>query len=132
MLTSSSTIAYSPITTWGPICASGCTRAVGETVAEGSTGISLYDTGVVGLSVAEIADRLKADWEGEGGVEIAGVAPLELAGPADVSFVGNRKAAAAAGKWRPGCPLVTKAFPHDRALLPPSPPRRASSRPVAL
>ncbi len=105
---------------------------MGETVAEGSTGISLYDTGVVGLSVAEIADRLKADWEGEGGVEIAGVAPLELAGPADVSFVGNRKAAAAAGKSRAGCLLVTNDFPKGRTLIRVSDPRGAFARVVHL
>src|SRR5437867_13271352 len=41
MMTSCSTIANSPITTPGPITASGCTRAVGAICEEGSTGIRL-------------------------------------------------------------------------------------------
>src|ERR1700749_703640 len=90
--TSSSTIANSPIFTCGPTRASGCTRAVVATQAEGSTGISLYDREV--MRVSEIAGRLNAKFEGDGELEITSAAPLESAGPTEIAFVQNRKAAA--------------------------------------
>src|SRR5260370_502581 len=70
-------------------------------MAEGSIGISLYDTGM--LRVEEIAGQLKAAWEGQGDLEITGVAPLESAGASDIAFVGNRKAAADATRSHAPC-----------------------------
>src|SRR6266849_6826937 len=104
MQTSSSMMANSPISAW----------AVAATMAEGSIGISLYDTGM--LRVEEIAGQLKAAWEGQGDLEITGVAPLESAGASDIAFVGNRKAAANAAQSRAGCLLVTEDFPKARTL----------------
>ena len=82
------------------------------------------------MRVFEIASRLKADCEGERDLEITGVAPLELAGPADISFVGTRKAAAAAAQSRAGCLLVTGDFPKGRTLIRVSDPRGAFARVV--
>src|SRR5258706_12229551 len=130
MLTSSSKMANSPITTWAEICAFGCTRAVAATMAEGSIGISLYDTGM--LRVEEIAGELKAAWEGQGDLEITGVAPLESAGASDIAFVGNRKAAANATQSRAGCLLVTDDFPKARTLIRVADPRAAFAQVVRL
>src|SRR5260370_18063874 len=84
-------------------------------MAEGSIGISLYDTGM--LRVEEIAGQLKAAWEGHGDLEITGVAPLESAGASDIAFVGNRKAVASAAQSRAGCLLLTEDFPKGRTLI---------------
>jgi UDP-3-O-[3-hydroxymyristoyl] glucosamine N-acyltransferase len=99
-------------------------------MAEGSIGISLYDTGV--LRVAEIAAQLKAGWEGEGDLEIAGVAPLESAGARDISFAGNRKAAANAVNSQAGCLLVTEEFPKGRTLIRVADPRAAFAHAIRL
>jgi UDP-3-O-[3-hydroxymyristoyl] glucosamine N-acyltransferase len=99
-------------------------------MAEGSIGISLYDTGV--LRVAEIAAQLKAAWEGEGNLEITGVAPLESAGASDISFAGNRKAAANAASSRAGCLLVTEEFPKGRTLIRVADPRAAFAHVIRL
>jgi UDP-3-O-[3-hydroxymyristoyl] glucosamine N-acyltransferase len=69
------------------------------------------------VRVAEIADYLKAVFEGAGDLEIAGVAPLESAGPREIAFIGNRKAAAHAGQSRAGCLLVTNEFPAGRTVI---------------
>src|SRR5258708_15949871 len=130
MQTSSSMMANSPITAWAEICAFGCTRAVAATMAEGSIGISLYDTGM--LRVEEIDGQLNAGWEGQGDLEITGVAPLESAGVSDIAFVGNRKAAAIAAQSRAGCLLVTEDFPKGRTLIRVADPRGAFAQVVRL
>src|SRR5260370_16194243 len=99
-------------------------------MAEGSIGISLYDTGM--LRVEEIAGQLKAAWEGQGDLEITGVAPLESGGVNDIAFVGNRKAAANAAQSRAGCLLVTDDFPMGRTLIRVADPRAAFARVVQL
>jgi UDP-3-O-[3-hydroxymyristoyl] glucosamine N-acyltransferase len=99
-------------------------------MAEGSIGISLYDTGV--LRVAEIAGRLNAVWEGLGDLEISGVAPLESAGSNDIAFVANRKAVANASDSRAGCLLVTEDFPKGRTLIRVADPRGAFAHVVRL
>ncbi len=87
---------------------------MGATFADGSTGISLYHTGV---RVDEIAGRLSATFEGAGELEITGAAPLDSAGPREIAFVGNSRAAALAASSRAGCLLVTDAFPAGRTLI---------------
>ncbi|HEY6392601.1 MAG TPA: UDP-3-O-(3-hydroxymyristoyl)glucosamine N-acyltransferase [Bryobacteraceae bacterium] len=84
------------------------------------------------LRVAEIAGQLNAAWEGQGDLEITGVAPLESAGPNDIAFVGNRKAAASAAESRAGCLLVTEDFPKGRTLIRATDPRGAFARVVRL
>ncbi len=69
------------------------------------------------MRVKEIADHLKAAWEGNGDLEIVSVAPLESAARQDLSFVGNRKAAAAATQSLAGCLLVPVDFPKSRTLI---------------
>src|SRR5260370_28245722 len=99
-------------------------------MAEGSIGISLYDTGM--LRVEEIAGQLNAGWEGQGDLEITGVAPLESAGVSEIAFVGNRKAAAIAAQSRAGCLLVTEDFPKARTLIRVTDPRAAFAQVVRL
>ena len=55
------------------------------------------------MTVREIAERLRADPEGEGNLEIGGVQPLEEAGPDDISFVEGRRAEKRAAESRAGC-----------------------------
>src|SRR5579884_4079656 len=116
MQTSDSMTQNSPTTHCAPITACGCTRAVGATVAEASMAISCIISGVK-MRVAEIAAFLRARFEGDGDVAIEGVAPVETAGPGELSFVGNRKAALAAADSRAGCLLVPADFPPGRTLI---------------
>src|SRR5438105_11164677 len=91
---------YSPTTACAPILASACTRAVGAIIAEGSMAINLYHTGVL---VSDIARLLETGWEGEGGRDIRGAAPLSSAAPDQLSFAANRKALAEASESKAGC-----------------------------
>jgi UDP-3-O-[3-hydroxymyristoyl] glucosamine N-acyltransferase len=84
------------------------------------------------LRVTEIAGELKAAWEGDGGLDITGVAPLESAGPREMAFVGNRKAAAGAHLSSAGCVLVTPDFPKGRTLIRVADPRGACARVIQL
>jgi UDP-3-O-[3-hydroxymyristoyl] glucosamine N-acyltransferase len=84
------------------------------------------------LRVREIANQLKAAWEGEGDLEIAGVAPLESAARADLSFVGNRKAAAVASQSAAGCLLVADDFPKGRTVIRVRDPRGALAAAIPL
>ena len=84
------------------------------------------------LRVEEIAGQLKAAWEGQGDLEITGVAPLESAGASDIAFVGNRKAVASAAHSRAGCLLVTEDFPQGRTLIRVADPRAAFAQVVRL
>jgi UDP-3-O-[3-hydroxymyristoyl] glucosamine N-acyltransferase len=82
--------------------------------------------------VGEIAGQLNACWEGQGDLEITGVAPLESAGATDIAFVGNRKAAASAAQSGAGCLLVTEDFPKGRTLIRVTDPRGAFAHVVRL
>ena len=84
------------------------------------------------MRVSEIAEYLKARWEGEGERDIQGVAPLETAGPADVAFVGSRKAASAAGQSQAGCLLVPDEFPQGRTVIRVREPRAAFAAVIQL
>jgi UDP-3-O-[3-hydroxymyristoyl] glucosamine N-acyltransferase len=84
------------------------------------------------LRVTEIAAELKAVWEGDGRLDITGVAPLESAGPREIAFVGNRKAAAGAHLSSAGCLLVTPDFPKGRTLIRVDDPRGACARVIRL
>ena len=53
------------------MCASGCTRAVGAMLADGSMGITLYHNGML---VRELAGMLGAIWEGDGDRDVRRVA----------------------------------------------------------
>jgi UDP-3-O-[3-hydroxymyristoyl] glucosamine N-acyltransferase len=107
----------SPIVHCGPTTALACTRAVGDTAAEGSIGIPLYHTDAKGegiLRVRELAVLLSAEFEGNGEIEISGAAPVDLAGPTDLSFASG-PALAKAGLSRAGCLIVPQTFENRPA-----------------
>src|SRR5688572_27006980 len=107
--------------------ASGSTRAVGATIADGSVGITSYDTGVL---VREIAQALGAPFEGDGERIIASVAPVESAGTDQISFVGGKKIRDSAA----GCLLVNAEYPNPGAVtvIRVRDPRAAFARVVAM
>ena len=86
------------------------------------------------MRIRELAERLQAPFEGDGGREISGVAPLESAGPEHLSFAGSRKAAAEAAVSAAGCLLVSFDFenPGGRAVIRVEVPRAAFARAIAL
>ncbi len=77
------------------------------------------------MRVREIADQLKAVWEGDGELQIGSVAPLESSAPDALSFVAGRKAASAALESPAGCLLVPEEFPKGRTLIRVRDPRAA-------
>ncbi len=84
------------------------------------------------MRVKQIADHLQAECEGDGDLEITGVAPLESASPADLAFVGNRKAVAAAKGSRAGCLLVPEDFAQGGTLIRVRDPRAAFASVIPL
>ncbi len=84
------------------------------------------------MRVSEIADHLKAAWEGDGALEISGVAPVESAARPEIAFVGNRKTAASAAASSAGCLLVTDEFPAGGTLIRVPDPRAAFARVIGL
>ncbi len=60
------------------------------------------------MRVRELAEWLGATFEGDGEKELSGVAPLDTAGPAEVAFVGGRKAAEQSASSSAGCLLVPR------------------------
>jgi UDP-3-O-[3-hydroxymyristoyl] glucosamine N-acyltransferase len=82
------------------------------------------------VKVREIAEWLAATFEGDGEKEIAAVGALDTAGAAELSFVGNRKAAIAAQASAAGCLLVTPDYPNPagRTLIRVAEPRTAFAR----
>lgn len=84
------------------------------------------------MRVIEIAEHLNAGCEGDANLEISGVSSLESAGPLELAFVGNRKAAAAAAESRAGCLLVTQDFPKGRTVIRVGDPRGAFATVIGL
>src|SRR5690348_382319 len=82
------------------------------------------------MRVRELAEWLGATYEGDGEKEVAGVAPLETAGSADVAFVGSRKAAEQADASAAGCLLVPVEWPSPsyRTVIRVPEPRTAFAR----
>ncbi len=82
------------------------------------------------MRVRELAEWLGATFEGDGEKELAGVAPLDTAGDADVAFVGNRKAALQAASSAAGCLIVPMEWPSpsDRTIVRAAEPRTAFAR----
>src|SRR5215469_14902066 len=82
------------------------------------------------MRVWELAEWLGATFEGDGEVELSGVAALEAAGSNDVAFVGNRKGAAQARNSEAGCLLVPLEWPSpaSRTLIRVAEPRAAFAR----
>lgn len=84
------------------------------------------------MRVEEIAGLLNAAYEGAGDVEIHGAATLESAGPGEIAFVGNRKAAAQAAQSGAGCLLVTQDFPAGRTMIRVDDPRASFASVIGL
>jgi UDP-3-O-[3-hydroxymyristoyl] glucosamine N-acyltransferase len=84
------------------------------------------------MRVSDIADHLKAAWEGDGALDISGAAALESARRHEIAFVGNRKAAATAADSSAGCLLVANEFPQGRTLIRAADPRAAFARVIGL
>jgi UDP-3-O-[3-hydroxymyristoyl] glucosamine N-acyltransferase len=61
-----------------------------------------------------LAEKLGVAFEGDGDSDVQGAAPIETAGPADISFVANRKAFAAADASRAGCLVVPPDFDNNK------------------
>ncbi|SRR5260221_11202 len=81
------------------------------------------------MRVRELAQWLGAAFEGDGETEIAGVAPIELAGPAEVSFINSRKAAQQADASAAGCLIVPMDFAGGgRTIIRAEAPRAAFAR----
>jgi UDP-3-O-[3-hydroxymyristoyl] glucosamine N-acyltransferase len=70
------------------------------------------------MTLRELADRLGCRLEGDGTIEITGVAGLESAGPGDVSFFANPRYAAALETTRASAVIVSEqgAVPRVAAL----------------
>jgi len=82
------------------------------------------------MRVSEIAELVSGACEGDADREIRGAAALEAARADEISFVGNRKAAASAADSAAGCLLVPNEFPSGRTLIRVSDPRTAFARVV--
>jgi UDP-3-O-[3-hydroxymyristoyl] glucosamine N-acyltransferase len=83
------------------------------------------------MRVRELAEWLGLVFEGDGEVDITGVAPLESAGPRDLSFVGSRKAAQQ--PTRAGCLIAPPEFASDdgRPLIRAAVPRTAFAHAIS-
>ena len=68
------------------------------------------------MLVRELAAMLNAVWEGDGDREVARVAPIETAGPRDITFAAGGKAARAALESKAGCVIVPLNFAESREL----------------
>jgi len=85
------------------------------------------------MRVRELAEWLGATFEGDGEKDVTRAAPLETAGAAELSFVGNRKAAKIAESSAAGCLIVPLEFPNpaSRTVIRSAEPRTAFARAVS-
>ena len=79
------------------------------------------------FTVRELAEGLGASWEGDGDREISGVAPIESAGPGEITFATGRKAPEIAAASQAGCIVVSESFTtaSGRTLIRAKDPRAA-------
>ncbi len=86
------------------------------------------------MRTRELAEWLGATFEGDGEKELTGVAPIETAGAADLSFVGSRKGLRQAEASAAGCLIVPPDYenPEGRTVIRVPEPRTAFARAVAL
>lgn len=68
------------------------------------------------MRVRKLAEWLGAQWEGDGDREIRSVAPLEEAGPEELSFVSSAKAGKQAHSSRAGCLIVFADYENTSGL----------------
>ncbi|HEX3436438.1 MAG TPA: UDP-3-O-(3-hydroxymyristoyl)glucosamine N-acyltransferase [Pseudacidobacterium sp.] len=67
------------------------------------------------MKLAELAQRLGAEYRGNPGTEITGVAAIEIAGPGQITFVANPKYSGLAKTTTAGAVLVAPDFPEIEA-----------------
>ena len=82
------------------------------------------------VRVRELAEWLGTTFEGDGEKQIERAAPLETAGAGEISFVGNRKAAAQAAASSAGCLVVPAEFDNraGRTVIRAADPRGSFAR----
>jgi UDP-3-O-[3-hydroxymyristoyl] glucosamine N-acyltransferase len=87
----------------------------------------------VTLRVRELAEWLGAEFEGDGEKQLEGVAPLEAAGAAELTFVSSRKAAQQAESSAAGCLIVPMDYENtgNRTAIRVDEPRTAFARAVS-
>jgi UDP-3-O-[3-hydroxymyristoyl] glucosamine N-acyltransferase len=69
------------------------------------------------LSLAEIAERIGGEIDGDGRVEISGAAPFETAGKEDIAFAENAALLKKIGETDAGAVIVPKQFNNTRKTL---------------
>jgi UDP-3-O-[3-hydroxymyristoyl] glucosamine N-acyltransferase len=85
------------------------------------------------MTAGELAHRLGKTCEGNAGCELTGAAPLETAGPGDLSFVGGTKAAEQGRASHAGCLIVAPDFEAgDRTVIRDASPRRLFARALTI
>lgn len=86
------------------------------------------------MRTRELAEWLGATFEGDGEKELVGVAPIETAGAAELSFVGTRKGQRQAEASAAGCLIVPADYENTagRTVIRVPDPRTAFARAVAL
>src|SRR4051812_39473149 len=78
------------------------------------------------MRVRELAQWLGSEFAGDGEIEITGVAPIESAGPSDLSFINSRKAAQQADASGAGSLIAPLVFASaGRAIIHAAKPRTA-------
>jgi len=84
------------------------------------------------MRVKDLAKWLGAGFEGDGEIELTGVAPIESASPRELSFINNRKAALQAPDSTAGCLIVPVDFANEasRAVIRTASPRAAFARAI--
>jgi UDP-3-O-[3-hydroxymyristoyl] glucosamine N-acyltransferase len=84
------------------------------------------------MRVKDLAEFLGADFEGDGEIELAGVAPIESASPRELSFINSRKASLQAADSTAGCLIVPVDFANHggRAVIRTASPRAAFARAI--
>jgi UDP-3-O-[3-hydroxymyristoyl] glucosamine N-acyltransferase len=85
------------------------------------------------VRVKELAAWLESSFEGDGDREIRKVAPLEDAGPEDLSFATRGRSLKQAGLSRAGCLLVPNDYANEsgRTIIRASDPRAAAARAIS-
>src|SRR5215831_14840897 len=84
------------------------------------------------MRVRELARCLGVPFEGDGDLELTGVAPVDSAGPGDLSFINSRKAAKQAETSGAGCLIVPADFSAGRTLIRAASPRATLARAIGF
>lgn len=84
------------------------------------------------MNVKDLAAWLECRWEGDGSLEIQGVAALEDAGPSDLSFAAGKRGLKQAANSAAGCLIVPEDFPNPakRTIIFAKDPRAAAARAI--